>query len=72
MLERDAPGYAFTVTRRPSPGALGGLSWEFEGGREGKRSIFTVWTDEACRAFPGWTAAIGIEPRRKNSTPAPF
>lgn len=62
MMGQDVPGYGFAVTRQPSPEARSALSWEFEAtGR--KRATFTVWTDEACRAFPNWTAAIGMLPR---------
>ena len=65
MMVRDVPGYAFTATERKPRG----LSWEFEGGRKGQCASFTVWADEACRAFEPWARSIGLEPRKGWPTP---
>lgn len=60
MMGVDTPKHIFTVDRRLS------LFWEFV---EPDGARFTVWTDEACRAFPQWARSIGMEPR--NGWPAP-
>ena len=59
MMGHDTPGYTFTIARKPE--SLVTLYWEFACNGV---QIATVWCDEACRAFPKWTASIGMRPRR--------
>ena len=71
MMGRDVPGYSFEITRQPAPGIKGALSWQFEGGPKGKRYGFTVWADEASRAFEPWARSIGMSPRNGWPIPTP-
>lgn len=58
LMGQEVPGYSFARDNsRP-------LSWDYVGGRQGKRSTFTVWTDAACRVFETWAQMQGMEPRK--------
>lgn len=55
MMGQAVPGYSFTLEQQLS------LFWTFT---EPGGARFTVWTDEACRAFEPWARSIGMKPRK--------